>query len=100
MASVLKTPPANAGDGRDLGSIPGLRRFPGGGHGNLLQCSRLKSPTDRGAWQSTVHGVTKSWTRSPNMNTGIKVIFSFLMRHVARLQTNICIYESLMQANP
>ena len=77
MALVLKTPPANAGDGGDLGSIPGLRRFPGGGHGNPLQYSCLKSPTDRGAWKATVHGVTKSWRRSSNVNTGIKVIFSF-----------------------
>ena len=74
MALVLKTPPANAGDGRDLGSTPGLRRFPGGGHGNPLQYSCLKSPMDRGAWKATVHGVTKSWTRSPNVNAGIKVI--------------------------
>ena len=74
MALVLKNPPANAGDGRDLGSIPGLRRFPGGGHGNPLQHSWLKSPMDRAAWKATVHGVTKSWTRSPNVNAGIKVI--------------------------
>ena len=50
----------NAGD---LGSIPGLRRSPGGGHGNPLQYSCLENPMDRGAWQATVHGVTKGWTR-------------------------------------
>ena len=37
------------------GSIPGLRRFPGGGHGTPLQDSCLENPTDRGAWQATVH---------------------------------------------
>ena len=47
---------------RDLGSIPGLERSPGEGNGNPLQNSCLENPMDRGAWQATVHGVTKSWT--------------------------------------
>ena len=51
------------GDARDMGSIPGLGRFPGGGNGNPLLCSCLENPMDRGAWRATVHGVTKSWTR-------------------------------------
>ena len=51
---------ANAGD---VGSIPGLERSPGEENGNPLHCSCLENPMDRGAWQSTVHGVTKSWTR-------------------------------------
>ena len=46
-----------------MGSIPGLGRCPGGGHGNLLQYSCLENPMDRGAWRATVHGVTKSRTR-------------------------------------
>ena len=41
----------------DLGSIPGLRRSPGGGNGNPLQYSCLGNPKDRGAWQATVHGM-------------------------------------------
>jgi len=45
------------------GSVPGLGRSPGGGHGNPLQYSCLENPMDRGAWQATVHEVTKSWTR-------------------------------------
>ena len=45
---------SNAGD---LGSIPGLGRSLGGGHGNSLQYSCLENPTDRGVWQATVHGV-------------------------------------------
>ena len=48
---------------RDLGSIPGLGRSPGGGHGNRLQYSCLENSMDRGAWWATVHGVTKSQTR-------------------------------------
>ena len=59
---VVKNPPANAGNLRDLGLIPGLGRSPGEGHGNPLQCSCLESPMDRGAWQTTVHGVAKSQT--------------------------------------
>ena len=49
---VVKNPPANAGDVRDMGSIPGLRRSPGGGHGNPLQNSCLENPIDRGAWRA------------------------------------------------
>ena len=44
MALVVKNPFANAEDVRDLGSIPGLERFPGGGHGNPLQYSCLENP--------------------------------------------------------
>ena len=52
--------PANAGDLRDTGSIPGLGKFPGGGHGNPFQDSCLENPMDRGVWQATVHRVAKS----------------------------------------
>ena len=47
----------------DLGSIPGLGRFPGGGHGNPFQYSCQENPKDLGAWQATVHVVTKSQTQ-------------------------------------
>ena len=53
----------NAGD---LGSIPVLGKTPGEGNGNLLQCSCLENPMDRGAWWAIVHGATKSWTRLSN----------------------------------
>ena len=56
---VVKNQPANAGDIRDVSSIPGSGRS-GGGHGNPLQYFCLENPKDRGAWQATVHGVTKS----------------------------------------
>ena len=59
---VVKNSTANAGDKRDMGSIPGSGRSPGGGHGNLLQYSCLENPMDRGAWQGTVHRITESDT--------------------------------------
>ena len=62
---VEKNLPANAGDIRYGGSIPGSGRSPGGGHGNPLQCSCLENPMDRGAWWATAaHGVAKSRSQS------------------------------------
>ena len=57
--TVVKNPPPNTGDTRDMGSIHGLRRFPGAGNDNQLQCSCLENPTDRGDSWATVHGVTE-----------------------------------------
>jgi len=57
---MVKNPPANTGDVRDSGSIPGLGKSPGGGHCNPLQYSCLENPTDRGAWW--VKGHTESDT--------------------------------------
>ena len=51
---MVKNPPANAGDIRDMGSIPGSGRSPGEGHGNPLQYSCLENPMDRGVWWATV----------------------------------------------
>ena len=59
---VVKNLPANAGDTRDVGFIPGSARSPGRGNGNPLQYSCLENPMDRGAWWATVHGVAKSQT--------------------------------------
>ena len=50
MVLVVKNLPVNAQDIRDMGSVPGLGRSPGGGHGNPVQESCLKNPMDRGAW--------------------------------------------------
>ena len=63
VALVVKNPSANAGDIRDVGSIPGSGRSPRGGHDNVLQYACLENPMDRGAWQAKVHGVAKSWTQ-------------------------------------
>ena len=62
VVPVVKNPPANAGNARDMDLIPGSGRFPGGGHGNPFQYSCSENPTDRGAWWATVYRVTKSWT--------------------------------------
>ena len=59
---MVKNPPANAGDIRNMGLIPGSGRSPGGGYGHLFQYSCLEKPMDRGAWQGAVHGVTVSDT--------------------------------------
>ena len=60
--AVVKNLSANAGEGRDTGSIPGSGRSPEIGNGNLLQYACLKNSMDRGAWWATAHGVTKSQT--------------------------------------
>ena len=67
VALMVKNPPANAGDIRHMGSLPGSRRSPGGGNGNLLQyscpvflCMEFENPMHRGAWPATVHRVAKS----------------------------------------
>ena len=61
--SVVKNPPANAGD---TGSIPGLQRSPGEENGNSLHYSCLGNPMDRGVWRATVDGVTESQIRVSN----------------------------------
>ena len=60
MALVTKKPPAIAGGIRDLGSIPGPGRSPGGGRGNPFQYPCLENPAGRGAWWATVHAVAES----------------------------------------
>ena len=55
--SVVKNPPANAGD---MGLTPGLRRFPREASGYPLQYSCLENPMDRGAWWAAVHGVARA----------------------------------------
>ena len=58
--TVVKNPPAGAGDLRESGAIPGSGRSPVVGNGNLLQCSCLKNPMGRGAGWAIVHGVAKT----------------------------------------
>ena len=60
MALAVKNLSANAGDIRDIGSVPGLGKSPGGGYGNPLQYSCLENPMDRGDWQATVHRLAES----------------------------------------
>ena len=66
---VVNNPLASEGDIRDVGSIPGSGRSPGGGHSNPHQYSCLENPMDRGVWRATVYEVTKSWTRLKLLST-------------------------------
>ena len=63
---MVQIPPANAGHTGDPGLIPESGRSPGGRNGIPLQCSCLEHSTDRGAWRTTIPGVTKSRTRLGN----------------------------------
>jgi len=66
VALVVKNWPANAGDARNMGWIPGWGRSPGEGNGNPLQYSCLENPMDRGARWATVHGVPNSQRQLSN----------------------------------
>ena len=63
LALVIKNLPANAGDIRDVGSIPGPRRSPGEGNGYPLQYPCLEHPIDRGPWWAMVYRAAKCQTR-------------------------------------
>ena len=79
VALVGKNPPASAGDIRDMGSVPGLGRSPGGGHGNPLQNSCLENPMDRGAWWATVHWVTKNQTWLKPLSTYDHIVRTYYL---------------------
>ena len=76
---VVKNPPANPGDIKDTGLIPGSGRSSGGGHGNPLHYSCLENPMDRGAWRATVHGVTKSRTWLKWLRTHALIQYEFIL---------------------
>ena len=57
---MIQNLPANAGDVRDSGLIPGPGRSPGGGHGNLVQNSCLENPINRGPWRASAHRAAES----------------------------------------
>ena len=61
MALVVKNLPANAGDLRDMGLIPGLGRSPGGWHSNPFQYSCLENSMDKGPQRAIVHSIIKNW---------------------------------------
>ena len=83
---MVKTPPANAGDIRDVGSTLGWGKIPGGGQGNLLQYSYLENPMDRGARGATVYRVAKSQTRMEGLSTA----HSDVMKADSSLSLFIC----------
>ena len=72
---MVKNLPANAGDIRDMGSIPGSGSSTGGGHGNPPQYSCLENPMDRGAWWATVHSVSKSQIRLKKLSAHTYIYF-------------------------
>ena len=77
MALVAKNPPANAGDARDMGSIPGLERCPGEGNGNPLQYSCLENPMKKPG------GLYSPWGRKESDLTGrLTLTFTFKLNHV------------------
>ena len=68
--------------------IPGLRRYPGEGNGNLLWYSCLENPMNKGAWRATVHGVEESWTWL-SMHTYTQILcFIVLHRHCVTAVTS------------
>ena len=81
VAVMIKNPPANAGDIRDMCSIPESGRSPGGGHGNSLQYSCLYNSRNRGAWWATVQRVAKgqTWLKWLNTHTHVMKRTSFLV---------------------
>ena len=78
--SVVKNPPANAGDTGNLGSILGSGRSPGEGSSNPLQCSCLENSIDGGASWATVHGVSRSWTGLKRLRTGTEGSYCRVLR--------------------
>ena len=105
MMLVVKNPSANAGHGRDVGSIPGLGRSPGGEPSNPLQYSCLENPMDRGAWWAIVHRVTNSQMRLklPSMRISfldlgnIDAIYFILTYFVSSItHLHYCCYKQLL----
>ena len=72
---MVKKPPANAGDIREVGLIPESRSFLGGGNGNPLQYSCLENPMDRKDWRAIVHRVTKSWIQLKQLSIAQHMVF-------------------------
>ena len=66
---MVKNPPANAGDLRDMVSVPGSGRCPGGGHGNPFQYSCLENPMDRSVWWAIGFRVAKSQARLKQLSS-------------------------------
>ena len=95
---MVKNLSAGAGDIRDVGSIPGSGKSPGGGHGHPLQYSCLENSMDIGAWWATVHRVAKSRTRLKRLGTH-RGIYSSQKKalNLGRLKKKISGYFSCLQ---
>ena len=91
---MVKNLPANAGDARDEGLIPGLERCPGEWNGNALQHSCPENSTDRRAWQAIVHGAAKSWTHlSTSMMHCSPTGDKYLLHHFIWIKPGVVTYE-------
>ena len=94
MALVVKNhPPANVGDARDLGSIPGLGGSPEGEHGNPLQYSYLENPMDTGAWWAVVHRFTKNQTQLKRLSMLQCQVYFQLWEPVTHLLLMASLYQ-------
>ena len=94
---MTKSPPANAGDGKGMGLIPGSGKSPRGGHGNPIQYSCLENSMDRGAWWAPIHGVAKSWTRLKHLSRHACVLhlkFIYLENLTSNLTSFVKIQKS------
>ena len=92
VALMVKNPPANAEDLRDLrsGFDSWVGKTPGGGMTTQLQYSYLENPMDRGAWLATVHGIPNSWTRLSTCTQGCFILLCGRNKHniVKQLHTD------------
>ena len=91
---VVKNPPANAEDIRDMGSTPGPGRSPGGVHGNPLQYFCLEKPMNRGVWQAIVHRSAKSQTQLKQLSTHTRDYDTRKMSKTPSLMTYLATSES------
>ena len=89
--------PANAGDRKETDLIPGPGRSLKEGHGNLLQYSCQENPMDRGAWQATVHGATKSRTQLSMQVCALKMLS--MIPSDSRILFCVCMNWSVMSSS-
>ena len=94
---MVKNPPANAGDVRDMGLTPQLGRPPRGGNGNPCQYSCLENPMDRGTWQVRVHGVAKSWTplRDKHAHCFFHMLLMEMQNHATAMENSMLIPQNI-----
>ena len=92
---VVKNLPPNAGDIRNVGSIPRWGRPPGGGHSNPLQYSCLENPMGRGAWWSAIQRIAKSWTWLSHLASMHALLYSFLGSFTCNLEYELLDHKLL-----
>ena len=97
MVLVVRNPPANEGDIRDVGSIPELGRSPGGGHGNPLQYSCLENPMDIGAWSAILHGVAELATTEVTEHRHTNFLKTKTPENLGNCAELPCVLASILQ---